>query len=532
MTRVALYARYSSDLQRPASIPDQFRECRAHAATRGWTIVAEYSDAATSGATMLRPGVQALMHAARAREFDVVLAEGMDRLSRDLADTAGILKRLRFAGVGLHTILEGDVGSMHVGLKGTMNELYIAELAVRTHRGMKGRVMLGKLAGGLCYGYRPVYGAPGDREVDQSEADVVRNIYKWFIDGVAPKAIARRLNGDGVAGPRGRVWSPSTIHGHASLGTGILNNELYVGRLVWNRQRYVKDPDTGRRLARPNAAADRVVTDVPHLRIIDDTTWDATKARQASTRLATRTNIGRARRPRYLFSGLTTCAVCHGGFTLGSKDRLICYNARERGTCTNRRAIKRQEVESRVLVAMQERFFDPGHFGAFCEAFTAELTRLRREQLASQAGQRHELAGVERRLKEIVRAISEGYRSESMKTELQDLEEKKARLTASLVVPQVPALHPNMAHIYREKATALAAGLVDEAHLDEARQAVRGFIERIEIPPDGLLQVVGSLGTMLELAQGRLKPGAIACGIDGCGGPLPLMPHASFVIAA
>jgi hypothetical protein len=73
---------------------------------------------------------------------------------------------------------------------------------------------------------------------------------------------------------------------------------------------------------------------------------------------------------------------------------------------------------------------------------------------------------------------------------------------------------------------------VDEAHLDEARQAVRGFIERIEIPPDGLLQVVGSLGTMLELAQGRLKPGAIACGIDGCGGPLPLMPHASFVIAA
>jgi site-specific DNA recombinase len=520
VTRVALYARYSSDLQRPASIPDQFRECRAHASARGWTIVAEYSDAATSGATMLRPGVQALMHAARARDFDVVLAEGMDRLSRDLADTAGILKRLRFAGVGLHTILEGDVGSMHVGLKGTMNELYIAELAVRTHRGQKGRVVMGKSAGGLCYGYRPVYGAAGDREIDQSEATVVRTVYKWFIDGVAPKVIARRLNQDGVAGPRGRIWSPSTIHGHAARGTGILNNELYIGRLVWNRHRYVKDPDTGRRLARPNAPSDRIVTDVPHLRIIDDATWDAAKARQASTRRTTqRSGLARARRPRYLFSGLTVCAVCQGGFTLGSKDRLICYNARERGTCTNRRAIKRQEVEARVLVAMQERFFDPGHFKAFCEAFTEELTRVRREQLASQAGQRHELAGVERRLKEIVRAIGEGYRSETMKSELQVLEEKKAQLARALVLPPVPALHPNMAEEFRAKATALAAGLVDEAHLDEARQAVRGFIERIEIPPaDELLQVVGNLGRMLDAAQGRPNSDSLACGIDGCGG--------------
>lgn len=43
----------------------------------------------------------------------------------------------------------------------------------------------------------------------------------------------------------GTAWRPSTIHGHAGRGTGVLNNELYIGRRVWNRQRYLKDPDTG-----------------------------------------------------------------------------------------------------------------------------------------------------------------------------------------------------------------------------------------------------------------------------------------------
>jgi hypothetical protein len=60
------------------------------------------------------------------------------------------------------------------------------------------------------------------------------------VAGVAPKAIARRLNQDGIAGPFGGTWSPSTIHGNSKRGTGVLNNELYVGRLIWNRLRYVK----------------------------------------------------------------------------------------------------------------------------------------------------------------------------------------------------------------------------------------------------------------------------------------------------
>ena len=76
MTRAALYARYSSDLQSQASIEDQFRVCRGHAEHEGWTISGCYRDAAISGdSVILRPGVQALLEDARRGKFEVVVAE-------------------------------------------------------------------------------------------------------------------------------------------------------------------------------------------------------------------------------------------------------------------------------------------------------------------------------------------------------------------------------------------------------------------------------------------------------------------------
>lgn len=89
ITRVALYARYSSDQQNPSSVADQLLVCREWAEREGWQIVGSYDDPAISGASVvLRPGVQALLKDAEAGRFDVVLAEALDRVSRDQADTA------------------------------------------------------------------------------------------------------------------------------------------------------------------------------------------------------------------------------------------------------------------------------------------------------------------------------------------------------------------------------------------------------------------------------------------------------------
>jgi site-specific DNA recombinase len=146
-----------------------------------------------------------------------------------------------------------------------MNALFLKDLAEKTHRGLRGRVESGKAGGGLCYGYRVVKSlvggtlTTGEREIEPVEAAIVDRIFREYVVGIAPKAIAKRLNHDGIAGPLGGTWSPSTIHGNSRRGTGILNNELYIGRLIWNRLRYVKNPDTGAD-ARPRRrdASDRV----------------------------------------------------------------------------------------------------------------------------------------------------------------------------------------------------------------------------------------------------------------------------------
>jgi len=93
--RVAVYARYSSENQREASIEDQVRICKERVVAEGWNLVQVFEDRASSGATSLRAGYQALLEGARNGKFDVVLAEALDRLSRDQEDVAALYKRMR-----------------------------------------------------------------------------------------------------------------------------------------------------------------------------------------------------------------------------------------------------------------------------------------------------------------------------------------------------------------------------------------------------------------------------------------------------
>jgi len=242
MTRAAVYARYSSNNQREASIEDQVRQCRARIDSQGWRPGEVYSDRAISGATTLRPGYQKMLEDARAGHFDVLVAEALDRLSRDQENIAGLYKQLTFAGVTLVTLSEGEINELHVGLKGTMNALFLKDLADKTRRGLEGRVRKGKSGGGLCFGYDVVHkvdaaGEPvrGERSINDTESAIVRRIFKEFAQGRSPKTIAHALNKEAIPGPAGITWGPSTIYGNWRRGTGILNNELYIGRLVWNR---------------------------------------------------------------------------------------------------------------------------------------------------------------------------------------------------------------------------------------------------------------------------------------------------------
>ncbi|MBN9052457.1 MAG: recombinase family protein, partial [Rhizobiales bacterium] len=463
--KVALYARYSSDNQRDASIEDQLRLCRARAEREGWTIVDSYTDRAISGASLLRPGVQELIADGLKRRFDVILTESLDRLSRDQEDIAGFYKRMRFAGVSIVTLSEGEVSELHIGLKGTMGALYLKDLADKTRRGLRGRVEEGKSGGGLCYGYDVVrqLGATGDagrgeRTINEAEANTVRRIFSEYLAGKSSRTIAMALNSEGVLGPQGSEWGPSTIHGNPKRGTGILNNELYIGRLVWNRLRYLKDPDTGKRVSRLNPESEWVVQDVPELRIIDQGTWDAAKERQG--RLAweppsgTDSNpLNDRRRPKHLFAGLIRCGCCGGGYSMISKDLVGCSTARNKGTCDNRLNIRRDMLESSVLKGLSTHLMEPDVFKVFCEEFTREVNRGRIERTTDLEAWRSEHERTIRDLDKAIDAILSGVPPLQLKERMEKLEARKAELAGLLANAEEPPplIHPNMAHVFHQR---------------------------------------------------------------------------------
>jgi len=130
---------------------------------------------------------------------------------------------------------------------------------------------------------------------------------------------------------------------------GILNNEMDVGRIVWNRQRFIKDPDTGKRVSLLNPREEWVVREVPELRIVPQDLWNAVKTRQRMMKHSSETSgengIWERRRARYLLSGLARCGLCGGGFSMISATHLGCSTARNKGGCSSRTAIKRTELD-------------------------------------------------------------------------------------------------------------------------------------------------------------------------------------------
>ena len=526
MTSVAIYARYSSDLQRDASIEDQIRLCKERAKREGWRVVNCYSDHAISGASLLRPGMQSLLQDAQAEKFDVIISEAIDRLSRDQEDIAHIYKRTRFAGVRIVTLSEGEVNELHIGLKGTMGALFLKDLADKTRRGLRGRIEAGKSGGGNSFGYDVVRrldaeGLPvrGERKINAAEAGIVRRMFNDYAAGKSPQAIAKQLNKEIVPGPSGTGWGPSTIHGNPDRGTGILNNELYIGKLVWNRLRYIKDPETGKRVSRPNPESEWITQDVPDLRIIAPELWEAVKTRQGALR-STRTGkkapgYWDRRRPRHLLSGLMRCGCCGGGFTNLSAERLGCATARYKGTCDNRRTIRRDVLDAVVLEGLQSHVMDPALCDLFCQEYTRQMNRLHRENNAERKGDRSALAKIERELDRLVQALMDGVPASRVKDKMTDLEDRKAGLEARLKDGEdsVVLLHPNMAAYYRDKVAQLRAALSGNGQA-EATDLIRKLIDRIVLTPVEdekgrktlSIDLHGHLAGILSLAIKAKKP--------------------------
>ena len=284
----AIYARYSSDLQRPESITDQIRKCQEYAKNNGGRISARniYKDEAVSGVSVTRPGLQALLAASRKKPcpFKVILIDDTSRLSRRLTDMVRIQEQLNSEDIRLIAVSQGidsadEQSELVFTVHGLVDSLYVKELIKKTHRGMEGLALRGMHTGGRCFGYDILKqeGGGSVRTINPREAEVVRRIFRMSARGNSLKKIAAKLNRDRVPSPqpgRGKKydsWYPTAIR-------EMLHRELYIGRVIWNRTKYSKAPGSNRRIRRDRPISEWKTAERPDLRIVDQKLWEEVPA--------------------------------------------------------------------------------------------------------------------------------------------------------------------------------------------------------------------------------------------------------------
>jgi site-specific DNA recombinase len=452
--KAAIYARYSTDKQREASIEDQYRNCERHAEREGWTITKRYEDRGVSGSKNDRPGYQQMLADAKAKAFDVVIVDDLSRLSRDDVETKQAIRRLKFWGLRVVGVSDGfDTGSkgykIQAGVRGLMNEIYLDDLREKTHRGLTGQALKGNNCGGRAYGYKHVPIEDGTkrdqydrplviavrREVDPAQAKWVKWMFERFADGHSPRWIAAELNKRKVPSPRSGKWLQSAIYGHARKGTGLLNQELYRGRYVWNRSEWVKHPDTGKRHRIERPEPEWIVQEMPELRIVPEKLWQRVKARQLEQHQASeairKALHERARfspAPGYLFSSLLKCGVCGANYVIRNQRDYGCGSFANGGkhACGNKLRVSRDIVESRLLEAIKGKLLTPEAEQRFVRSASRRLTDRRSSRELKAARQR--LEEVEREIANIMTAIKAGILTPTTKAELEAAEAERERL--------------------------------------------------------------------------------------------------------
>ncbi|AHK70164.1 recombinase family protein [Gluconobacter oxydans] len=509
--RVALYGRFSDDRQNASSAQDQIRHCRRRAEAEGWAVIASYTDEAISGAVRNRPQYQKLRHAIDDGEFTIVMAESLDRLSRSQEDTANLYEMCQYRKVRLFTLSEGWISELQIGLSSTINAVYLRQLAEKTHRGLSSRIESGRSAGGLSYGYRvPIQpnGLPqtGQLEIVPEQAVVIRRIFAEYGRGVSPRSIAAALNAEGIPVPqhgarRGDgTWRANAIQGNRKRGTGILNNELYIGRRVWNRLRYVHPPGESKRIFRLNPESEWKIEEVPALRIVDQDAWDTARERQRRIDAArAEKDTGDAthlsgthvsRRPTYLLSGLVRCGACGGTMNIAGSGvrRFYCANAREKGrtVCQGIKGLRKDVLEHTIVHGLKEHLMQPEAVQEFSDRYAAHQRSLDAGREESVRHLRASLLRTEKEIANVMTAIKAGIFTETTKAELEALEARRKHQSDAVAQAQTtaPALPPNLAEIYCATIMNLTESLTHPDTVLESSEAMRSLIDRIIVSWD------------------------------------------------
>ena len=477
--RAILYARFSTDRQSETSIDDQFRVCRRYAAQHGWPVDAELEDQGISGAALgNRPGAKAALEQLRAGV--VLIVNDLTRLARS-QELGPIMARVKFRGgrvIGVQDSFDSESRSarMQAGLSGIMSEELRAGISERTWSSHEMRAEAGQSTGGKTYGF-----APG-------EAEIVQEIFRRYADGESMRSIACDLNVRGVPSP-GASWKRKTRRKDGkwlmSALHAILHNERYIGRVVWNRTTWDRDPDTGRRTRRLNPESEWIVRECEP--IVDRDHWERAQARYVPTG-------GRGGVPSYLLSGLLVCDLCGNKMIVagGSQRRYVCSSYHHGGAaaCSNSLSAPRKLAEERILEPIMQDLLSPARTA---EAFKEWRAGIRKPNPAA------------REIEELQRLVREGVLSAEIAAPA--LAEARKRATPPVDLPTLKAWQETVREMRQVLmgedapiARDLLKTLLGEIRLrpgDDSRHLVAELTARRVMLPTGTGIWVGSGGAQL-----------------------------------
>ena len=526
MTPVAIYARYSTDKQDARSIDDQLRRCREYAARNNQEVVAEFTDAATSGAHTDRVNLRRMLDVATATKrppFKAVIVDDLSRLSRDLGDTwriiftdlAAVDVRVIDASTGMASDASG-ARTMFAAMA-MVNDTFLQLVRHETHRGLQGRAIAGFSTGGSLYGFKTFQEEdPADRDhprklwaIDEAEAEVVRRIYRMFDEGkLGYRGIADQLNREGVPPPRnnGRGGKHGNGWGHSTI-RAILTNEKYMGRWRWNATKWIRVPGKRARRQLPRPESEHVVREYLDLAIIDQITWHRVQTKFERRRQGEdRGAVLRHNQRTYLLSGLLKCGVCGGPMSVSGQKMnkgvryasfgCTAHASRGGAICSNAWTINEKKLTEAFLNAMKHEVLV---VPKVLDALTAEIEKRAAERAASGIDElERKLRVAEARVKNATKLMIDMPDDQEIRRhrdeDLKEVSRLKVEIAAHAVATAGPL--PTKAQAMEATKTILAA--ISDAAPERAREVLARCLAPLLLTPkiegpNHLVEVTGSL---------------------------------------
>lgn len=522
-SRVAFYSRYSTNLQSYSSIEGQERLCEAFAAKQQWEEAGRYADAECSGTTTYgRTGYFEMLLAASRGEFEVLLIEDIDRASRDAADTHLLVKQLDEFGVTLCTVASGVVTDIELAFKAVQNQQFIQQNSAKAKRGQEQVIASGRMSGSIAYGYEKVqaFDARGEqirglRRPNPLTAPVVQRIHADFDAEMTTFEICKKLNEEGVPGPKGKGWRPGALLGNRNGGLGILRNPIYIGELQFRKTQ--RKRRQGKIAVRFTGEAERMIVQHPDLAIIDRALWDRNQARLAEN---SDRPFHTKKKVEYVFTGKVFCGRC-GNTCIVNSGKFLCTGHNHKGVCDNTRRTFRTVLESSIFSRIKDHLLTSGVLDACLTAYREEEERavaahgLQVQADRSRADEIDTLVGNLSLQMAALDAVS--FASQALAEQINRLGLERTRIAKRMKsAPRRPRSPDDRDIVGRIATTAdnLQAALEgDDREAHRARELLRGLVDRIVLTPtpdapsdgrgagDVTVSVEGPLAALIDLAD-------------------------------